>query len=281
MYKLSVVILLGAVGVAYADKKPNVAVKTASIKGALDGKALTAPVKAAKSKLIGCYAQASSDGGNATPSVTIGADGAVSIVSVPDVTEDSIKWCLALALSNLRFPSTDDGMPVEVTYQLRIDHAGSVGSGGAFAALTGSGDIDDANIYGGLLGNPDYPPSVGFGTGTSKSKGPSVALGQSGVTGDLDKAIIRRYIKRNIQKIQYCYEKELLAKPKLEGTVTVEFDIAPDGKVTSSVAHGMDTAVEGCVAQVIKGIEFPKPKGGGIVAVKYPFTFVAAGSKQP
>ena len=32
-----------------------------------------------------------------------------------------------------------------------------------------------------------------------------------------------------------------------------------------------------CVAGVIKGIEFPKPKGGGGVQVNYPFNFRPTG----
>ena len=63
---------------------------------------------------------------------------------------------------------------------------------------------------------------------------PTVSIGQPNAQGDLDKAIIRRYIKRNIQKIQYCYEKQLLAKPGLAGTVSTQFFITPNGTVASS-----------------------------------------------
>ncbi|HEY0192883.1 MAG TPA: FHA domain-containing protein, partial [Kofleriaceae bacterium] len=144
--------------------------------------------------------------------------------------------------------------------------AGILGSsaltqGGAFASLTGTGDIssgfDDSNVYGGLLGNEagemnggfgygrsGFGPggggtgwgtigtgrygTIGHGSGTGDGYGvgggrggmrgrtaavPTVSIGQPNSQGDLDKAIIRRYIKRNIQKIQYCYEKQLLAKP--------------------------------------------------------------------
>jgi hypothetical protein len=107
---------------------------------------------------------------------------------------------------------------------------------------------------------------------------PSVSIGQPGAQGDLDKAIIRRYIKRNIQKIQYCYEKQLLAKPTLSGTVSTQFFISPNGNVTSSQGSGVDPEVSSCVADVIHGIEFPKPKGGGGVQVNYPFTFRQGGS---
>ena len=210
-------------------------------------------------------------------------------------------------------------------------NAGFLGSqaltqGGAFASLTGTGDIssgfDDTNIYGGLLGNEagemnggfgygrsGFGPggggtgwgtigtgrygTIGHGSGTGSGYGvgggrggmrgrtsavPTVSIGQPNANGDLDKAIIRRYIKRNIQKIQYCYEKQLLAKPGLSGTVSTQFFITPNGTVAQSSGNGVDPEVAGCVAGVIKDIEFPKPKGGGGVQVNYPFTFRPAGS---
>jgi hypothetical protein len=208
--------------------------------------------------------------------------------------------------------------------------AGILGSsalmqGGAFASLTGTGDIssgfDDADVMGGLLGNEagemnggfgfgrsGFGPggggtgwgtigtgrygTIGHGSGTGSGYGvgggrgggrghtaavPSVSIGQPDSQGDLDKAIIRRYIKRNEAKIQNCYERVLLAKPGLSGTVSTQFFISPDGTVASSSGNGVDGEVSSCVAQVIKNIEFPKPKGGGGVQVKYPFQFRLAG----
>ncbi|MBC7974979.1 MAG: AgmX/PglI C-terminal domain-containing protein, partial [Myxococcales bacterium] len=209
--------------------------------------------------------------------------------------------------------------------------AGVLGStaltqGGAFASLTGTGDIssgfDDSNIYGGLLGSEagemnggfgygrsGFGPggggtgwgtigtgrygTIGHGSGTGQGYGvgggrggmrgrtaavPTVSIGQPNSQGDLDKAIIRRYIKRNLQKIQYCYEKQLLAKPTLSGTVQAQFFITPNGTVASSTGSGVDGEVSSCVANVIRNIEFPKPKGGGGVQVNYPFTFHSSGA---
>lgn len=99
-----------------------------------------------------------------------------------------------------------------------------------------------------------------------------VAAGQPSVNGALHEAIIRRYIKRNVRKLHDCYKQELLAKPALTGTVVATFTIASDGNVTSSTATGLEV-VDACVAAVIGGIEFPKPKDGGIVKVTYPFVF--------
>lgn len=203
---------------------------------------------------------------------------------------------------------------------------GSPQRGGAFASLTGTGDIssgfDDHNIYGGLLGTDDpkapsggtgygragFGPggggtgwgaigtgrygTIGRGTGTGTGYGvgprgrvaePTVSIGQPDVRptvpdgdGQLDRAIVRRYIKRNIQRIRYCYEKELVAKPTLRGVVQTTFTIVETGLVGTVSASGVDPAVASCVGGVIKGIEFPKPKGSGGVTVGYPFIFRAS-----
>ena len=104
------------------------------------------------------------------------------------------------------------------------------------------------------------------------------SIGQPNAQGDLDKAIIRRYIKRNIQKITYCYEKQLLAKPGLAGTVSTQFFITPNGNVAIVDRARASTPRSRTASPTSSsGIEFPKPKGGGGVQVNYPFTFRPAG----
>jgi hypothetical protein len=122
-------------------------------------------------------------------------------------------------------------------------------------------------------------PGIGGGPGQRKHVAgvPNPIIGQPTGTGDLDKSIIRRYIKRNIHKIKYCYEKQLLAKPGLAGSVRVSFFITPTGVVKGSTGAGFDATVANCVAEVVAAIEFPKPSRGG-VQVNYPFTFQASGA---
>ncbi|MEJ7601995.1 MAG: AgmX/PglI C-terminal domain-containing protein [Kofleriaceae bacterium] len=103
---------------------------------------------------------------------------------------------------------------------------------------------------------------------------PEVRLASAVVQGDLDKSVIRRYLKRQFAKIRYCYERTLLAHPTLEGTMVTRFTIAPSGLVGSVTAEGLgDTEVASCVASVITAIEFPRVPDGGDVQVHYPFTF--------
>ena len=175
---------------------------------------------------------------------------------------------------------------------------GSIGSG-----------FDDADIYGGLLGDGDPDGSAGgfgpggggtgwgtigtgrYGTigtasGSGYGVGVGVGVGRTAVVhavkvgtpivkGQLDVEIIKRYIKRNLSKISYCYEKELLAQPSIGGALATAFEIGSDGKVTAASAKGIDGDVESCVAGVIKSIEFPKPSDSKPVSVSYPFTMTA------
>lgn len=197
--------------------------------------------------------------------------------------------------------------------------------GGAFASLTGTGDfssgLDDANVYGGLLGDEVGEMQGGFGFGRSgfgaggggtgfgtigtgnygtighgsgtgsgygvgsgrggmrgrRSTPPDVQIGNAVATGDLDKNIIRRYIRQKLPRITYCYEKQLLVRADLSGTIVTQFQISPQGAVLNSKAEGVSKEVADCVAEVIQGITFPKPKGGGLVQVRYPFTFRPTG----
>jgi pSer/pThr/pTyr-binding forkhead associated (FHA) protein len=150
----------------------------------------------------------------------------------------------------------------------------------------GGGGTGWGTIGTGRYGTIGHGSGTGSGYGVGGGRGgmrgrsaavPQVRIGQPTAQGDLDKAIIRRYIRRNISKIQYCYEKQLLAKPGLQGTVATQFLIMPNGTVSASNASGVDSDVASCVAGVIRGIEFPKPKGGGSVQVNYPFIFRPTG----
>ncbi|HEY5935462.1 MAG TPA: VIT domain-containing protein, partial [Kofleriaceae bacterium] len=131
---------------------------------------------------------------------------------------------------------------------------GTIGYGSGFAA----GHSVTISAAGGMAGR-----SVAV---------PQVTIAMPTASGDLDRTVIRRYVKRHIEKIRYCYEKELLRTPKLAGTVTTQFTL-DEGLVVAATASGLgNKEVETCIAGVIKNIEFPKVPGGGLVQVNYPFT---------
>jgi hypothetical protein len=123
---------------------------------------------------------------------------------------------------------------------------------------------------------------TGYGTGGGGMRSgpatvPQVKLGNASTTGDLDKNIIRRYIRRKLPDLEDCYVQRLLAEPALQGTVTTEFTINADGTTSAASASGLHPDVERCVVKVLESIVYPKPKGGGTVKVSYPFSFTPTG----
>ena len=58
--------------------------------------------------------------------------------------------------------------------------------------------------------------------------------------------------------------------------IVIKFVIAKDGSVSSAKTNTTsmnNPIVENCICQRFMRLKFPKPKGGGIVIVAYPFTF--------
>ncbi|HEX4423216.1 MAG TPA: AgmX/PglI C-terminal domain-containing protein, partial [Kofleriaceae bacterium] len=148
------------------------------------------------------------------------------------------------------------------------DAAGEVSGGYGYGRAgfgPGGGGTGEGTIGLGRYGTIGHGAGVGVGYGVGAGHGgmrgrvpamPTVAIGQPIVAaGGLDRSIIRRYIKRNTQKIQYCYERQLFAQPMLAGVLTTQFLIEPTGIVKTVTATGVDPSVASCVADVIKTIE--------------------------
>ncbi len=166
-------------------------------------------------------------------------------------------------------------VPVEVPEGVR-----GIGAAGAYGGLMGSSIGTMGGGYGfGTVGYGSGGGGVGYGYGSASvahnaSAVPQVRIGAAYATGDLDKTIIRRYVRRKLPAIRYCYQKRLLALPDLEGTVTVEFTIDADGVIGNVKASGLgDAEVEQCVAGVVRGIQFPAVgyHGDSLIVVRYPF----------
>ncbi len=157
------------------------------------------------------------------------------------------------------------------------------GTGGLGTRGFGTGGGGNALGIGGIhtRGKGGNGYRMGYGMTEGRIDGKKLAQisaggGDAVMMGALDRAVIDAYIKRNIAKIRYCYEKELNKDPKLYGKVVINFIISKTGQVSSSKvqrASIQSEPVETCVAEQIRKIRFPAPKGGGIVVVTYPFVF--------
>ncbi len=99
------------------------------------------------------------------------------------------------------------------------------------------------------------------------------------VFGDpLSRSLIDEVIKRKLPQIRYCYQVALQHEPDLAGSLVVAFTIAGDGSVSRAAIKrdglGSD-AVAQCVVHKFQHMQFPRPNGGGLVMVSYPFAFAA------
>ena len=110
--------------------------------------------------------------------------------------------------------------------------------------------------------------------GDTSKKEPIVGM------GSLAKEDITSAIRKDLPAIRACYENALKRSPKLEGKLSVKFAIGEDGKVRSaedaSDEKFPDAKVTQCVLGRVRALRFPKPVGGGVVNVKYPFVFKSA-----
>ncbi|MGC6515612.1 MAG: AgmX/PglI C-terminal domain-containing protein [Myxococcota bacterium] len=155
-----------------------------------------------------------------------------------------------------------------------------MGAGGLGSRGSGMGGGGTASGLGGLgtKGMGSGRSGFGKGGGSFGEKGSgriSATTGDPIVMGALDKSLIDAVIKRKMAQIRYCYQRELQKDPTLNGKIVIKFTIAKDGTVSkasvksSTVGKGVDS----CVVSRFYKMQFPEPKGGGIVIVSYPFIF--------
>lgn len=137
-------------------------------------------------------------------------------------------------------------------------------------------------------GGPGTEDIAGLGKDEARSRGKIklkerrqrvvVTSAGASISGGLDKATIQRYIRSKMGQIRWCYKNELQKNRDLKGKITVEFVIAPTGKVLSSKIAGStmgNAAVEACIRQKVAMWRFPSSKSGAAARVRYPFIFKA------
>lgn len=113
----------------------------------------------------------------------------------------------------------------------------------------------------------------------AKPKTPRIKPGPVKMTSPMNPGIIKRVVRENYAQFKYCYEKQLVKNPEVEGKVVLKFLIGADGKVQK--AEVTETTIESadmeqCMLRAAKRMQFPEPMGGGVVDVVYPFVFKAS-----
>ena len=97
------------------------------------------------------------------------------------------------------------------------------------------------------------------------------------ILGGMDPNTIRQILMDNVPLFRQCYQSALdRSQSAFDGVVRLNFVIGASGHVTRA---GVDSysnltpKVRNCVVNVLKGIKFPEPLGGGVVEVNQPFNF--------
>jgi hypothetical protein len=104
------------------------------------------------------------------------------------------------------------------------------------------------------------------------------------VLGAIDPELIRKLLREHIPQFRFCYQRELNSgNESLRGVFDIMFKINASGKGNSvsliTKGKGFSKKGQDCIAKVIGMINFPRPKGGGVVDVRQPMNFLSNNRK--
>ncbi len=158
---------------------------------------------------------------------------------------------------------------------------------------TGSSDTG-ALVAGADIGVSKFNGSDKKGTGAASygSRGLATKSGfdssylepKTVVLGSMDPELLRKILREYIPQFRHCYQKELIGhSDKIKGIIDLNFTISAAGKVSKYNIEVKDAQFSqkgiGCMGEVLSLIDFPKPKGGGLVDVRQPLNFFAETEK--
>lgn len=129
----------------------------------------------------------------------------------------------------------------------------------------------------GCGGSMTAPPPAALPETTSSATGSVDASTFTGkqVKGRLPPEEIKSVVLENLSVFRDCYEQARRTNARLQGKVTVKFEIDPDGIVRRSAdvrSDLPDASVVECVVDAYRTLHFPKPSSG-VVTVYFPLIF--------
>jgi hypothetical protein len=137
--------------------------------------------------------------------------------------------------------------------------------------VQGLGGIGTKGAGGGKGGYGNTMVASGSGKGISAI---AVSNSNMAIEGGLSRYAINATIAKYLSQVRRCYETQLKFNPNLQGLVEVSFMINGTGSLDFSKINRTtlkNPAAEKCITTKMMGWQFPKPKGGVKVPVKYPF----------
>ncbi len=155
--------------------------------------------------------------------------------------------------------------------------------GASTGVSTGTGQIKTADIatnQGSLVGATTGALGDSKGAEGLSAKRAIYTAGipsETVVLGSMDPDVIRRRLMEFLPQFRSCYQRELETRgSEINGTIRLNFVIGSSGHVSKAGLDGstpLPTDVSSCVLNVLRGITFPEPLGGGTVEVKQPMNF--------
>lgn len=172
---------------------------------------------------------------------------------------------------------------------------GATGRTGAKDANFNAGSSDDGALVAGAdIGVSKFngADKKGSGSGSYGSRGLATKAGfdssylepKTVVMGSMDPELLRAILREYIPQFRHCYQQELTSNSeKIKGVIDLNFTISSTGKVVKHDIKAKDARFSqkgiNCMGQVLSIIDFPKPKGGGVVDVRQPLNFFAETEK--
>jgi hypothetical protein len=100
----------------------------------------------------------------------------------------------------------------------------------------------------------------------------------------MDPELLRKILREYIPQFRHCYQQELIGHDeKIKGVIDLNFTINQNGKVSKYDIRVKDAEFSkkgvNCMGNVLNLIDFPKPKGGGVVDVRQPLNFFSEAEK--
>ena len=165
------------------------------------------------------------------------------------------------------------------SFSSSVGTSGVVGSSESARSQRASVSTNVGSLEGAASGKLD---SASGAEGLSNKRGIYTAgiPSDTVVLGGMDPDIIRRILLDHVPQFRGCYQRALdrPGSSVFSGVGKFNFVIGSSGYVTRAgvdTASGVPGSVKQCIADVLKGIKFPEPVGGGIVEVNQPFNFTA------
>jgi hypothetical protein len=177
----------------------------------------------------------------------------------------------------------------------KINTNGSASKSAVSDKSFNTGSADDGQLVAGAdIGVSKFNGSDKKGSG-ARSYGSRGLASKSGfdssylepktvVLGSMDPELLRKILREYIPQFRHCYQQELIANSdKIKGIIDLNFTISAEGRVAKHDIRAKDARFSrkglGCMGQVLGLIEFPKPKGGGVVDIRQPLNFFAETEK--